>query len=129
MKERDIRVIIVEPFGQARICTIKNDLHTLQRIVEGYIAVLPLLKEENLVVIYNRDILMYLEEKNKISELVSGTIIVAGGDYSNGEFVSLTDSQIENYFKIFSDTEEHYLSENKITYSYSKMPMLFKRIK
>ena len=78
VKER-INVIIKEPYKNARIASIRNDLETLQRLVEGRIETFP----------FNGEALIVCNEEGKILGLpfnfhfrddFAGTVIVCGVD-------------------------------------------------
>ena len=122
MKESNIKVIITEPMRQARICTIKNELKEFQRIVGGNIETLCFNPEDdNAILICNENGKMNQMPWNRLLiyngeayDIVAGPMIIAGDDYINGEFKSLTDKQAENYLNQFFYPEIHYVENGKL---------------
>ena len=107
MEKRKIKVIIKEPNKPPQIIEIFNDLKSMQEIVKGYIEVVsfPTVKGVDLIV----------NEEGKLEKLpgnffiphyedcVVGNCIMAGYN-DEGDFISLTDKQIEkvnSYIKAF----------------------------
>ena len=102
MKDVVIKVVIVEPDKPARVELIPNALETFQKIVGGYIECV---REEGFDIIINEEgKLMDLEPNFVIAggDYIAGTAIFSGVNYSEGEFKSLSDSQIKFISKIFS---------------------------
>ena len=97
--QRNIRVLVVKPNELPKEEIIKNTLKAKQEIVGGNIELAYLENDDSVVLICN--------EEGKIKELpanrdigydiIVGNMIIAGDDSETGEFVSLTDSQIEKY--------------------------------
>lgn len=131
MKERNIKVIIAEPMRQARICTIENNLEEFQDIVDGLIDTLIFTEEDDVIIILNDEgkinclpFNRALANENGIWDIVAGTMIIAGDDYINGEFVSLTDEQAEKYLNKFLDPEIHFMINGEVIASTFKDPMI-----
>ena len=97
--QRNIRVLVVKPNELPKEEIIKNTLKAKLEIVGGNIELAYLENDDSVVLICN--------EEGKIKELpanrdigydiIVGNMIIAGDDSETGEFVSLTDSQIEKY--------------------------------
>lgn len=101
MKDVVIKVVIVEPKKPARVELIPNALETFQKIVDGYIECV---REDGFDIIINEEgKLMDLEPNFVIygGDYIAGTAIFAGVDYSEGEFKSLTDDQVNFILKAF----------------------------
>ena len=91
--------MVVKPNELPKEEIIKNTLKAKQEIVGGNIELAYLENDDSVVLICN--------EEGKIKELpanrdigydiIVGNMIIAGDDSETGEFVSLTDSQIEKY--------------------------------
>lgn len=107
MEKRKIKVIVKEPYKDAVVKEIVDDLKTIQGIVGGYIEVVsfPTVKGVDLLV----------NEEGKLDKLagnffiphyedcVVGACMITGYN-DEGEFISLTDKQIEKanaYIKAF----------------------------
>ena len=102
-KEKEIRVLIVEYDKEPVEKVIKNELETLQEIVGGYIECLPLDDETTIIcneegkingLPLNRP--LYTDD-GKLYDIIAGTFIISGDDIKNGEFVSLSDKQLNKY--------------------------------
>lgn len=111
MEERKIKVLIKEPYKTAVVSEIVDDLKALQKIVGGYIEVIPFPTIKGVDLIVN--------EEGKIEKLdgniflpyyddcVVGTCIIASYN-EEGEFESLTEKQIKqvnDYIKNFEIKE------------------------
>lgn len=108
--EKDIRVLIVEPGRAPEEAVIANQLEAFQSEVGGYIECTPLsdtacciVNEEGKIdgLPLNRP--LFHKGTGEIYDIIAGTFIVAGDDYRTGEFVSLTDEQVEEYKKQFAN--------------------------
>ena len=105
--QTEIRVLKVEPDKYPEVITIKNELEDMQAIVGGWIEVCPI--AEDVAIVCNEEGKINGLELNRpiynangeIIDIIAGTFFVAGDDYSTGEFVSLTDEQIEKYTNQF----------------------------
>lgn len=110
-----INVLIVEPNELPYEKEIPNTLEAKQEIVGGYIECTSILDDDSVSIICN--------EEGKINglplnryighDIIAGTFIIAGDDYENGEFKSLTDEQIKKYKERFGK-ESFAETENKI---------------
>ena len=110
-----INVLIVEPNELPYEKEIPNTLEAKQEIVGGYIECTSILDDDSVSIICN--------EEGKINglplnryighDIIAGTFIIAGDDYENGEFKSLTEEQIKKYKERFGK-ESFAETENKI---------------
>jgi hypothetical protein len=100
-KEKNIKVIIVEPNKPARVETIVNELSVLQKLVGGYIECI---REDGFDIIVNEEGKIFDLEPNFTlynGDYVAGTAVFSGVDYKVGEFKSLTEEQIQLILKPF----------------------------
>ena len=106
MKQKEIKVLIVEPMRVPRAATIKNSLAELQLIVGGFIEVIAPFKDTAAVICNEEGKLIGLPLNRLIgNDIIAGTFIIAGADIEDGEFISLTDSQVEEYQRTFAYIE------------------------
>ena len=116
MKQKEIKVLMVAPGEHPRKVVLKNDLDALQRAVsigcdyQGLIEVIGL--EEGVCIICNEEgKLLGLEGNRRLgSDILAGVFYVVGEDKC-GNFVSLTEKQIEQYCKRFW-TPEVFLADD-----------------
>ena len=94
-----IRVLIVEPNIEPYQLKVDNTLKSLQHIVGGYIEVLQL--EPNVDLICNEEGKMTTLPLNRVTEydVIAGTFLVAG--QKDEEVISLSRKQIKKYKKVF----------------------------
>lgn len=114
-KEPVIKVLKVEPDKAPELIEMPNELEAMQAIVGGYIEVFPLASD--VAIVCNEEGKMNGMELNRpiyhngeIVEIIAGTFFIAGDDISIGEFVSLTDEQIEKYKQQFQ-TPVHFVRD------------------
>ena len=104
MKQKEIKVLMVAPGEHPRAVVLKNDLDSLQKAVsigcdyQGLIEVVGL--EDGVCIICNEEgKLLGLEGNRRLGrDIIAGVFYVAGEDKC-GNFVSLTEAQIEHYTK------------------------------
>ena len=110
-----INVLIVEPFELPYEKEIPNTLEAKQKIVGGHIECTCLLDDDSVSIICNEEgKIRGLPLNRDIGhDIIAGTFIIAGDDYENGEFISLTNEQIEKYKERFGK-ESIAKTENKI---------------
>lgn len=114
MKEK-VQCLLIEPYKLPKLIEIENTLKAKQKIVGGYIEVV-YLQNDN-------DVLLICNEEGKINglklnrdigyDIIAGPFLVVGNDYENGGFKSLTEEQIVKY-KIRFDENSIIQTENKI---------------
>ena len=102
MKQKEIKVLMVAPGEHPREAVLKNDLDSLQKAVslgcdyQGLIEVVGL--ENGACIICNEEgKLLGLEGNRRLGEdIIAGVFYVVGEDKC-GNFVSLTEAQMERY--------------------------------
>lgn len=106
-KEKKIRVVIVESGKKPYEKVIENTLEKLQEIVDGYIEVVYPYDDNAVMVCNEEGKLIGLQPNRPLGEdVIAGTFIVAGDNYE-GEFISLTDQQVEKYLRKYADVPEN----------------------
>ena len=106
MKEKEIRVLMVEPQQKPKVVTLANNLDSLQKAVsigadyQGLIEIFNL-DDKTCVVCNEEGKLIGLEPNRRLgSDILCGVFYVAGDD-GRGNLVSLTQEQQEQYFRMF----------------------------
>lgn len=104
-----MRVLMIEPMKEPYVVDIGNDLKSMQEAVGGLIEVINL--EDDIVMVDNEEgKLIGLEGNRRVGrDIIAGTFFLCGSNYE-GEFVSLTDEQIDKYTNRFKEPE-HYTPE------------------
>lgn len=94
-RKKMISAIIIEPGKDPRMETIRNDLHTLQRLVGGYIEAVPLAE----------DMAMIVNEEGKLMDLPKNFWMEVIGDYIVGTavFVGVDGDEFDNVPVTLSD--------------------------
>lgn len=106
----DLRVIIVEPNTFPRVSIIENSLESMQSVVGGYIESI-FLDEKTCLIDNSEGKLLGLEPNRRLfSDIIVGTFIIVGAD-DQGEFVSLTDHQVNIYMDKFQEIESFTIEE------------------
>ena len=103
-----IRVLIVEPNKESYQIKIEHTLKNLQRIVGGYIEILQL--DHNVDLICNDEGKINRLPLNRFVDydIIAGTFIIAG--HKDSETISLSRKQIKKYKEIFRlDTHQKYM--------------------
>ena len=115
MKEEKIRCLLVEPYELPKEIEIDNTLENLQDLVEGLIECVYLPNDSDVVIICNDEGKINGMKLNRYigHDIIAGPFLIAGDDYENGEFKSLTDEQILKY-KMRFDKNSIILTESKI---------------
>lgn len=111
-----INVLIVEPNKLPYEKEIPNTLESKQEIVGGLIECTGIIEDKDVVIICNEEgKLLNLPFNRDIGhDIIAGTFIIAGDDYINGDFKSLTKEQIKKYKEKFNEKSITH-TENKIT--------------
>ncbi len=104
-----MRVLIIEPMKEPHVADIENDLKSMQDVVGGLIEVINL--EDDIVMVDNEEgKLIGLEGNRRVGrDIIAGTFFLCGSN-DEGEFVSLTEEQINKYTDRFKEPE-HYTPE------------------
>ena len=103
-----IRVLIVEPNKESYQIKIEHTLKNLQKIVGGYIEILQL--DYNTDLVCNDDGKINRLPLNRFIDydIIAGTFIIAG--HKDSETISLSRKQIKKYKEIFRlDTHQKYM--------------------
>jgi len=96
---KKIRVLIVEPNKEPYQAKIEHTLKNLQNVVDGYIEILEL--EHNVDLICNEEGKINNLLLNRVVDydIIAGTFIIAG--YKDSETISLSRKQIKKYKEYF----------------------------
>lgn len=103
-----IRILVVEPFKEPYQIKIEHTLKNLQKIVDGYIEILQL--EHNVDIICNDEGKINKLPLNRFVDydIIAGTFIIAG--YKDSETISLSKKQIKKYKEVFKlDKHKKYM--------------------
>lgn len=124
-----MRVLIIEPMKEPHVADIENDLKSMQDVVGGLIEVINL--EDDIVMVDNEEgKLIGLEGNRRVGrDIIAGTFFLCGSN-DEGEFVSLTEEQIDKYTKRFKESEYYTAEqvENSIRielYSYDSIKEMY----
>ena len=124
-----MRVLIIEPMKEPHVADIENDLKSMQDVVGGLIEVINL--EDDIVMVDNEEgKLIGLEGNRRVGrDIIAGTFFLCGSN-DEGEFVSLTEEQIDKYTNRFKEPEYYTLEqvEDSIRielYSYDSIKEMF----
>lgn len=106
MKEKEIRVLMVEPMESPKQVTLKNDLDSLQKAVsigapeQGLIELVHI--EDNVYCLGNEEAKIIGLPPNRYlgNDIICGTFYVVSDD-EEGNLTSLTPEQIEKYSEFF----------------------------
>ena len=104
-----MRVLMIEPMKEPHVVDIGNNLKSMQEAVGGLIEVINL--EDYIVMVDNEEgKLIGLEGNRRVGrDIIAGTFFLCGSN-DEGEFVSLTEEQIDKYTNRFKEPE-HYAPE------------------
>lgn len=98
---KKIKCLLVKPNEEPEVVEVENTLKALQGIVNGYIQAVPLSKTSDLIC-NEEGKLLGLEPNRPVGDdLIMGNFIIVGNDGS-GEFVSLSEENIEKYKSKFA---------------------------
>lgn len=99
-----MRVLMIEPMKEPHVVDIENDLESMQKAVGGLIEVINL--EDDIVMVDNEEgKLIGLEGNRRVGrDIIAGTFFLCGSN-DEGEFVSLTEEQIDKYTNCFREPE------------------------
>lgn len=103
--EERISILKIEPQKLPYEKEINNDLKGIQDEVEGLFECIYL--DENCILVCNEEGKLNGMELNRRvgNDIIAGPFFIVG-DSRDGEFISLTDEQIEEYKKEFSEIQE-----------------------
>ncbi|OLS01999.1 DUF3846 domain-containing protein [Tissierella creatinophila] len=103
--EERIRILKIEPQKVSYEKEINNDLEGIQGEVEGLFECIYL--DEDCILVCNEEGKLNGMELNRRvgNDIIAGPFFIVG-DSNDGEFISLTDEQVEQYKKEFSEIQE-----------------------
>jgi hypothetical protein len=103
----EIRVVVKKPNEQAIIKCVVDDLSTWQRLVGGYIEVVPYDDYLNILVICNEEGKLEGLSPNIVyyNDILVGTIVFVSSN-EEGDFVGLNDEQILYVMRTLKDKVE-----------------------
>ena len=95
--QRNIKVLVVEPYKEPYEKVIKNNLKEKQELVGGIIEYTRIENEDNALLICNEEGKLLDLEPNRVlgRDIIVGTFFIVGDDPDIGEDRSLTNNQIE----------------------------------
>jgi len=105
-KEDLLKMLVIEPHKEPYVAHIKNDYKTFQKVVEGCFECIYL--DENCMAFCNDEGKLLRLDGNRMinQDIIAGNFFIASGD-SEGNTVSLNDSQIEYYKERFKELEQY----------------------
>lgn len=103
--EKQIRILKIEPGKAPYVKEIPNDFRASQQEVEGLIACFGF--EDGCTAVYNDESKLNGMEPNRRygNDIICGPFFICGNN-REGDFISLTDEQIEQYSKQFAEIEQ-----------------------
>ena len=103
--EKTIRILKIEPQKLPYEKEINNDLEGIQGEVEGLFECIYL--DDNCILVCNEEGKLNGMELNRGvgNDIIAGPFFIAG-DSCDGEFISLTEEQVEQYTNEFSKIQE-----------------------
>ncbi|MBO5178955.1 MAG: DUF3846 domain-containing protein [Clostridia bacterium] len=104
MKKKLNTIVFKEPNKDPVVMQIENSLEAEQKLIEGYIQAVNV--EENVCIICDEEGVLKCKKPNiqhKIYGTLVGNIFVIGTNIRTGEFISLTEGQVEKYIKELKD--------------------------
>lgn len=110
-KEKEINAILIMPKHLPEKITIENKLSKYQQLVNGHIECFDL--PNGVTIICNEEGKIngldlnhsIKDEEGKTIDIIAGNMVIVGIDYEEGEFISLTEKQIENITEQFFHPE------------------------
>ena len=99
---RNIEVLYKEPNKNPERRKIANTLEEMQNVVGGYIEIVGY--KGALLICNEEGKLRGLEPNISLGDdIICGSFFIAGDDYEKADFISLTESQFEEFMKEFSN--------------------------
>lgn len=119
VKEKSIKVLVVEPHMPPYEAIIPNELESLQSMVRGYIEVVPLSNSACIICNENGKLEGLEPNRRLYGDVLVGRFIIVGDD--GGEhFVSISREDIQKYTHQFQDVEM--ISSNEINEKFEFYP-------
>ena len=105
-----MRVLMIEPMKAPYSTELNNSLENLQKAVDGYIQVLYPFDDAACIICNEEGKLTGLplnravrDDNGEIYDVIAGSFVIAG--LTEEDFCSLSDSQLEQYTKLFQHPE------------------------
>lgn len=104
--------LVVRPLERPEVSDFDSELHSLQEKVGGYIEELcPF--DDNVAIICNEEGKLnglpfnraVFDEDGRIIDVIVGNFLIVGTDDESGEYISLTEDQIERYQTVYYDRQ------------------------
>ena len=117
MKEKNIRVLKVAPMERPSLCTLENELSSLQKAVSigadyvGLIEIIDLDEEVCLLCNEEGKLIGLAPNRRLENDIICGVFYVTGQDRA-GNLISLSEDQIRHYSERFRDIEYFMRGEN-----------------
>lgn len=104
--EKEIRILVVEPFKLPYELTVPNTLEAQQKLVGGHIEAIYPFDNKTVLICNEEGKLLGLQLNRKIgNDIVAGTFFICGANNRNGSFSSLTEEQMNRFKKEFEVIE------------------------
>lgn len=108
MKEREIKVLKIEPKKAPEVVVLKNELRKLQKAVSidapeiGLIEIIEI--DSDVCILCNEEGKLIGLEPNRrfCNDIICGVFYLTGQDYENGHLKSLPENLMEYYSKLFA---------------------------
>lgn len=99
--ENKIKILKVEPGKAPEVTEIDNDLSVMQKMVDGYIQIVPL--DDGACLVCNEEGKLIGLEPNRIvgCDVIVGTFFIAGDD-GGEDLCSLSEKQVNQYSEQFA---------------------------
>lgn len=112
MKQKEIKVLMVEPLKEPKAVTLKADLASLQKAVsigadyQGLIEIITI--DDGVCILCNEEGKLIGLEGNRCigNDIIAGVFYVVG-ENNDGNLISLTEEQMQTYKERFRNPEYH----------------------
>lgn len=109
-----MKILLVRPLEKPVVTEIEDTLENLQKIVGGYIEIVPFFDDGSLFVCNEEGKLLHLplnraitDEDGNMMDIIAGTFFICNSD-EYGNLTSLSDQLIEKYSKRFQYPEIYF---------------------
>ena len=108
-----MKIIVIKPFQNPYVATIKGDLESMQKIVGGYIEAVYPFDDPEIALICNEEAKLeglppnraLRDEDGNVYDIVCGTFFLCAAPPDSESFESLTEEQIDRYTRLFQRPE------------------------
>lgn len=101
MREMPIRVVVVRPGEAPVVEDLANGLKPMQDLVEGCIEAVPLRPDLDLICNEEGKLKGLVPNRHYRSDTIVGTFFVARADRESGEYISVTDDDVDYVNELF----------------------------